>query len=471
MFIISTDNKLYYRGENKNGRGCVGNTNRVLEFEEIEPTDSQGNSFEVSDIVDFIEYYNNSAFLFKDGSVRYTDGINRKLIKANVSDIIQICSNGSNLFLLNKNGEIFKTSSGTFNVTQITTNYGGTPIKKVRKIGSSSISRNTSNYGLAYYIDEDNDLYTYGIDFVNAVSRSNYFNFCLSDIYLVCGYYYSSTTGYLYALTNSGKIYCYGTVTGIGTDLTPLTIISDAISFKNHNTNISLNDKNIVDVIFSYNELLIVYKDNDTLKYSVCGSTSYLSGETISSSNKFQEIIPNENNFNFDRFSEEIMMDSAFSMMYMWEKETNDLYMAGTDYTTGSTAVRTPLTKVELPEGKKAKRLKSSHLYHNFINKTTPTFDTVVTVSMFPDGAFSQEDSGFKVWDGEKYDRALFVDELEEFYELDVTKAKLPIKINTSSGEKTLATTNMILYPKLIEDSNDNELALVGKAIVGKSKI
>ena len=58
-------------------------------------------------------------------------------------------------------------------------------------------------------------------------------------------------------------------------------------------------------------------------------------------------------------------------------------------------------------------------------------------------------------------------EELEGLYKIDTTKCRQPIYVNTTDGEKLLATVNMIEYPLNIKDEGD--LAIVGKAIVGKS--
>lgn len=454
MFFISTDNKLYYRGLNSHGQGGLGHTTTVTTPTEVELFDVNGASISASKIVDFAETYQGSFILLEDGSV-YASSVyafsKSKFVKLDIENIVQICSAYEESFLLDKEGKLFNFKfSSSITLKEITTvrNEDVTePIKKVKKIGSSNRVHGSNIDGLAYYIDEEDNLYTFRMDF-RKVSYNSYFNKCLDDVFLVNGYYDGVTNGYLHAITKSGEVYSYGSITGLGLTLSKLTNITGDRLFKTHNTSVSFSECNIIDILYiNGTNIIIIYKEEGVLKYAFMNSsTKYISGESFTTSNNFYEVIPNENNFNFERFSPEIMIDTCYQLMYMWEKETGDLYMAGHEYTTGS-GVNTTLTKVELPDGKKVKRPTKSQLYHNYKNKTVPTYDYVVTASMFPEGAFNQDLSGFKVWDGEKYDRALFVEELEGFYKLDTTKCRQPIYINTTDGEKLLATVNMIEYP------------------------
>ena len=65
MFFISTDNKLYYRGDNRNGKGGLGHNDKVTEFTEVELE----NGILASNIVDFVELKKGSVILLNDGSV------------------------------------------------------------------------------------------------------------------------------------------------------------------------------------------------------------------------------------------------------------------------------------------------------------------------------------------------------------------------------------------------------------------
>lgn len=243
MFFISTDNRLYYRGVNSHGQGGFGHTTTVTTPTEVELFDANGASISASKIVDFAETYGGSVILLEDGSVYASSSAyafsKSKFVKLDIENIVQICAAYNELFLLDKEGKLFNFKlSASIKLKEITTvtNEDVTePIKKVKKIGSSNQSQGSNTYGLAYYIDEEDSLYTFSMDFRGATYNS-YFNKCLDDVFLVSGYYDGTTYGYLYAITKSGEVYSYGNTTGLGVRLSKLTNITGDRLFKTHNT-------------------------------------------------------------------------------------------------------------------------------------------------------------------------------------------------------------------------------------------